>query len=519
RGQLNKAELRVVYGKNPKENTITTQFAEGSSTEARAEILTQDAPLAAGMTVSYYWILGNSSGDNIRTDTKTVIYEDTRFSWRQRSGPAVTVRWYSGDEAYGNLMYTLANDALATYKRRFSINPYEHIYISIYGSSKEYLQASPDVPSWSGGYALAERNEILAIAPQQHRLSNVLIGEGIPHELSHVVLYQHLGHKHAPRWLDEGLAVYNQNVIAPEYDDIVKNAYRQNQLLTLASLNHDFPSDGETAKLAYAQSRSLVTFFINNYGDAVWSNLLDQLRYGDIDQAMEKVFGVKLATMEEEWHNSLGGKKLNLPAALLKGQVSEVPPANNLLDSTNPVLVVGLGVAVILVFGLALFLIGKKPKEPRQPHKNTPLDKNDLNPPSTAYAPYPASMNVAATTQTTDQRGLSEPYAPYPTSMNVALAPYQASNPPINTYLPDAPDPYANSSVNMGFATNQSNAEADPFDIIAATFGQKTSAPPSPYPYSPPPSVGDNPSPAASYYPPNTSLQPSIPTDPYGLNH
>ncbi len=327
RGEIRYAELRATLGKNPQEYIVGATVTPGSDAEARADLNYDKVPLTAGMSVSWYWIFTNSSGDKARTEAKIILYEDTRFNWKQRSGPAVTVRWYNGNDDYGSLMYVLANDALATYKRRFNITTTDHIYISIYGSSQEYRDAAPDVPSWSGGYTLAERNEILAIAPQ-NRMANVLIGEGIPHELSHAALFQHLGHKAPPVWLDEGFAVYNQNVIAPRYDQILQAAYRQNSLIPLASMNKTFPLDDTSAELAYAEGRSMVTFIINNYSDAVWANVLDQLRYGDIDRAMQKVLGLNLVTIEEQWRNWVGGKKFSLPPALLSGPVLDLPPAN-----------------------------------------------------------------------------------------------------------------------------------------------------------------------------------------------
>ncbi len=507
-GQINQAELRVSYGKNSKEEIINTSFAPGATIDARGEILLEKAPLAAGMPVSYYWALATDKGERARTETKTVTYEDTRFSWRQRTGPAVTVRWYNGDEDYGNLMYVLANDALATYKRRFSIAPTEQIYVSIYGSSREYFEASPDVPSWSGGYALAERNEILAIAPQ-NRLASTYIGEGIPHELSHVALFQHLGHKHAPRWLDEGFAVYNQNVIAPEYDEILKAAYRQSALTPLTNIAFRFPQEDNAAKLAYAQGRSIVTFLINNYGDAVWANLLDQLRYGTIDQAMQKVFGLNLAAVEEQWQNSLGGKKVTLPPALLKGPVSAIPPQSTLFPSSSNgngsfdvvsgLVIGGLLAAVLFIFGLAFVIM-------RRARANNDPDKLYLKALREAGVSRVSQPVTAAQLMPTPNYSYQPPAPPIYNPPPAPVYNYQAvppTTPPVyNNYTqPPASAPYYQPANNPVSA----NSEPDPFDIIAATFGPASRPPTNsnPYPYGAPPAADGGPdSPSPNYYSP-----------------
>ena len=80
----------------------------------------------------------------------------------------MTVRWYNGDNNYGQLMYQLASDALGTYKRRFNMDPQDQIYITIYGSSAAYHSTFPDVPEWSGGFSKYGGVEIVAIAPQDH---------------------------------------------------------------------------------------------------------------------------------------------------------------------------------------------------------------------------------------------------------------------------------------------------------------------------------------------------------------
>ena len=367
--EIKSAQLKVKYGKKGREVTYDTNFANGA---ASFMVYDEAQSLATGMPLTYSWILSDGRVQLV-TDPKTVIYQDTYHTWYQNEGSQVTVRWYNGDAGYGNLMYQLAADTLATYKRRFNMDPQDQIYITIYGSSAAYHSTFPDVPEWSGGFSRYGGVEIVAIAPQDMNAS-IFIGEGIPHELSHAAVYQFL-QATAPRWLDEGFAVYNQNIISiKEYDQILQKAYRTDTLISLSNLDQRWPADETLARLAYAEGRSIVTFLINSYGNEVWSNVLDQLRHQNADGAFKEVFGVTLDQMEELWKNNvLGGLNMPLPPARKNGPVPSQPtspditvkttptapttPAKNVSPADDSLLWIMLGIALVAILTLAILSI------------------------------------------------------------------------------------------------------------------------------------------------------------------
>jgi hypothetical protein len=486
--QITQAQLKVKYGKKGREETYPATFAGGT-----ASYMVQDEAqsLATGMPLTYSWIL---SGGNVQlqTNPQTVVYEDTRHTWFQREGPQVTVRWYNGDDNYGNLMYQLAADTLGTYKRRFNMDPQDQIYITIYGSSASYHSTFPDVPEWSGGFSRYGGVEIVAIAPQDHN-SSIFIGEGIPHELSHAALYQFL-HGPAPRWLDEGFAVYNQNIISiKEYDQMLQQAYRTDSLIPLSSLDNRWPSDETAARLAYAEGRSIVTFLINSYGNEVWTNILDQLRRQDIDGAFNEVFGVNLAQMEDLWKSKvLGGVQVALPTARKTGPVPSQPtaqdfatktaanqiqtPVNNPAQADSGLFWLMLGIALVAVLAMvilsaivirnrrreaALYRFRAWSEETRVFAKTTPGFSQTPLPP----APLPVARAESA------NRPYNSNYQPgVPPPISPAYNPvYQGY-----TYRPTNP-PGMRPEGKMG--TSEPNpvpaSGSDPFDFISARFEPK----------------------------------------------
>lgn len=524
-GQVTSALLKVKFGKRGREESFQIKLTGGAGTQWLDE---DNHSLTAGLPLTYWWVLSDGKVQ-FQTESKSVIYQDTRHTWYQREGPQVTVRWYAGDDAYGSLMYQLAADTLATYKRRFNIDPYDHIYITIYGSGAAYRTAFPEVPAWSGGFARYGGIEIVAIAPQNHN-AGIFIGEGIPHELSHAAVYQFL-RSPAPRWLDEGFAVYNQNTIdIKEYDELLNRAYQGNALIPLSDLNNRWPSEVSAARLAYAQGRSIVTFFINNYGNEVFANLLDGLRRQDADGAMKEVFGVSLAEMEQLWiGKTLAGRTVKLPAALKRGPVASQPtdprigigatrsPASSGYD---PIWLIAGVLAVILLASLSFFtfvLLRRRTQLRRNDAENKEdyeALKSRLGMYAQSPAPYraPAPIPLKAASQAWP---VPTHYAPAPLPVFSGQIP--PSLPPLpsghfSVYPPASPGPIAYPplpdfpSTNRHFNVPSHSAPAtssDPYDLLFANFG----GPP------PPKTELTTPKPEQAAPP----LRSFLDSDPYGL--
>lgn len=476
--EVNRAQLKVKYGKRGREETYTAKIASGSATYM---IYDEAQSLASGMPLTYSWILSDGQVQ-LQTNPQTVIYEDTQRTWYQREGPQVTIRWYNGDNSYGNLMYQLAADTLGTYKRRFNIDPQDQIYITIYGSSASYHSTFPDVPEWSGGFSRYGGVEIVAIAPQDHN-SSIFIGEGIPHELSHAAIYQFL-QTPAPRWLDEGFAVYNQNIISiKEYDHMLQQAYRTDTLIPLSELNNRWPLDETMARLAYAEGRSIVTFLINSYSNEVWSNILDQLRRQPVDGAFIEVFGVTLAQMEDIWKsNVLGGGQLPLPAARRTGPVHSQPTAQDFaaksasnqaqsqvkkpVQADDGLLLMLLGIAlggVLVLVVLSVIVVRNRHREAAL-YRFMPRPVENENYHRITAGVYPANLPPALLP-------VSGPLPHYQPVIYPAGVPHPVGYSPLSQGFNISPPqtPYANLNSSLVPASS-----SDPFDFISARFDPKT---------------------------------------------
>jgi tetratricopeptide (TPR) repeat protein len=144
------------------------------------------------------------------------------------------------------------------------------------------------------------------------------------HELAHVITLQ-MSNQRVPRWLTEGISVYEEKLQRAEWARGMDMAFaamlNRGETLKLRDLNAGF-TDARTISLAYFQASLLVEHLVSVYGEtglhkllrafgqgqdtdaalkAVLNTDLDQLQSG-FDQTVERLFGkMRLAlTMPDE---------------------------------------------------------------------------------------------------------------------------------------------------------------------------------------------------------------------------
>ncbi len=78
-------------------------------------------------------------------------------------------------------------------------------------------------------------------------------------------------------------------------------------MISLRVLNSPFPDSRERAVLSYAESNSLVSFIIEEYGSEKLGELISGFAEGaHYDDAMMQVFGVDMDGMEDLWRTHIG---------------------------------------------------------------------------------------------------------------------------------------------------------------------------------------------------------------------
>ncbi|MCK5433745.1 MAG: peptidase MA domain-containing protein, partial [Dehalococcoidales bacterium] len=160
----------------------------------------------------------------------------------------------------------------------------------------------------TGGAAFTRHGTIvIGISP-----INLYWGErAIAHEMAHLVIHQMILNPYSglPTWLDEGLAMYAEGSLAPEYTAYLNQAIADDSLISVRSLSSPFSAYAAEAALSYAQSYSLVEFLISNYGQGKMLELLNTFSQGsNYDAALDSVYGFDMDGLDSLWQDYVTGQ-------------------------------------------------------------------------------------------------------------------------------------------------------------------------------------------------------------------
>lgn len=205
----------------------------------------------------------------------------------------------------------IALDLLAVAEREYrrvtgviGYRPSTPIQIYLAGDSEEFsLLTLGRIPEWGIGAAVPLRGRIVLISPR-HSSGRSDIYQVLAHELSHVVLGQALGDARAPRWLDEGLAMFISHEWKLGQSILVARALLFDSLIPLDEIETLNSFSRSKAHLAYAESFLAVAFIVDRYGESSLHLLVRELaRQGDVDLAMQTSLGMTRREFQLVWRN------------------------------------------------------------------------------------------------------------------------------------------------------------------------------------------------------------------------
>ncbi len=270
-------------------------------------------------TITYRFQVTLPDGEKRESAEFTFRYEDNRFAWSMLDGGALRIFWYEGDTAFGQTALDTARQGLTRNSELYQLYPNSVIDIYIYASANDLQGAlGPGSPLWVAGHASPALGvALVSIAPGPEKSQEM--ERQIPHELTHILLYQNLGkaaYDNLPEWLREGMPTLAELYRNPDYPFALRLAVQNGTLIPMSDLCAPFPQDASRAFLAYAQSGSFTRFLLDRYGTsglaALMSAYADRL---DCTQGTERAFNKPLATLESEWRTQSLGEDQFLPAA------------------------------------------------------------------------------------------------------------------------------------------------------------------------------------------------------------
>ncbi len=261
-----------------------------------------------GVKIWWQWEIHDEAGNELVTEPKNIVMEDPEYTWQKLEQGQITLYWTGGELDFGKRMIDIAGRSIDRLAEKAGIQYPGKLRLVIYPSLDDLLDAVTGVPDWAGGVAYPKLDVVvIAISPQDPYQWAQRV---IPHELAHLLIstaYTNCRNDPLPLWLEEGLAGYAEGKMPQEERDLIIHALDDQQLAGLETLSSTFPADEQQARLAYAHSRMVVEYLIENQGVEKMNTLLGRLRDGQvIDAALRPLYGLDTAGLDQAWRAAEG---------------------------------------------------------------------------------------------------------------------------------------------------------------------------------------------------------------------
>ncbi|WP_437191754.1 tetratricopeptide repeat protein [Planctomicrobium sp. SH527] len=223
----------------------------------------------------------------------TLHDELTRFTVLEL--PGWRIRMEKGEaELYGDQVVALLTEARSILCQKYDLPLEKTISVEIYPKPNDFAVRTFGMPGAEGFLGVCFGDVVTALSPASQQVRPVNWQSVLWHEFAHVVTLNKT-HNRMPRWLSEGISVYEERQRDPRWGERMTPAYREailgGKLTPIHRMSEAFlsPGSGGGLMFAYFQSSLVVEYLINTYGHAEFVAILDDLALGmPINDAIER---------------------------------------------------------------------------------------------------------------------------------------------------------------------------------------------------------------------------------------
>lgn len=198
---------------------------------------------------------------------------------------------------YGQAAMDLLSEAKATLCEKYQIEPKAAVVVEIYPEQKDFAIRTFGLPGGAGFLGVCFGRVITANSPASQGDSPSNWQSVLWHEFCHVVTLEKTKNR-MPRWLSEGISVYEERQKDSSWGEKITPIYREMlldpNLKPVSQLSDAFLSPPSPIHLqfAYFQSSLVIEFLVERYGIESVIGILDALGDGmPISPALEKSIG------------------------------------------------------------------------------------------------------------------------------------------------------------------------------------------------------------------------------------
>lgn len=214
---------------------------------------------------------------------------------------------------------TLARQALQSLSERWAFTPKGPVLVEMFPLHDDFAVRNVGLPGMIGALGACFGRVVTLDSPRARPPGEFNWGATLWHELAHVITLQ-LSNQRIPRWLTEGISVYEEKRARPEWGREMEVAFARaldrGEILKLETLNSGF-QDPDTIALAYYEASLLVEHIVNTYGEPSLRALVQSFAGGiDTKAAVRQVLHVELDALQQSFDAFLDQRFKALRAAL-----------------------------------------------------------------------------------------------------------------------------------------------------------------------------------------------------------
>jgi tetratricopeptide (TPR) repeat protein len=233
----------------------------------------------------------------------------------------------------------LAHDAVKALSAKYQLTPKGPILIEVFPNHDDFAVRTLGLPGMIGALGACFGRVVTMDSPKARPPGTFSWQATLWHELAHVITLQ-LSKQRVPRWLTEGISVYEEGKARQEWGREMEVpfavALQRKETLKLKDLNAGFTRP-ETIALAYYEASLLVDHIVTAYGQDALRRLL--VAYGEGfegEAALAKGLGASTEKLQASFDTAIETRFSGLLAALRSAPSGDGPsvpkPSENVVE-------------------------------------------------------------------------------------------------------------------------------------------------------------------------------------------
>jgi tetratricopeptide (TPR) repeat protein len=235
-------------------------------------------------------------------------------------------------DLYGERVLALLRRARKTLGAKYEVTLPENVIVEIFPQKKEFAVRTFGLPGADGLLGVCFGSVITANSPASQGEDPSNWEAVLWHEFCHVVTLSKT-HNKMPRWLSEGISVYEEEQENPTWGDALNPRYRAmilgDKLTPLSKLSGAFLTAETPLQLqfAYYESYLSVDFFIRRFGLPALKGLLDDLGAGvPINEALPRQAKISLEELDRDFTRYAVERAVKVAPELTWEEPEDLPP-------------------------------------------------------------------------------------------------------------------------------------------------------------------------------------------------